>query len=121
MEALVPWTELCSVIEPHYPKAGNGRSPVGLERMLRMYFVQHWSTELSVGMEASTTTLASNASERFRRGRVLIFSAPVISGSVLAHRSNFSTSSGVQFRGATSLARITSSFPQGSSGQEPGH
>jgi len=33
---------LCEVIEPHYPKPGNGRPPVGLERMLRMYFVQHW-------------------------------------------------------------------------------
>ena len=42
MEQLVPWAELCAVIEPHYPKAGNGRPPVGLERMLRMYFVQHW-------------------------------------------------------------------------------
>jgi transposase, IS5 family len=42
MEQVVPWAELCSVIEPHYPKAGNGRPPVGLERMLRMYFVQHW-------------------------------------------------------------------------------
>jgi IS5 family transposase len=42
MEQIVPWQELCSVIEPHYPKAGNGRPPVGLERMLRMYFVQHW-------------------------------------------------------------------------------
>ena len=42
MEAIVPWTALCDVIEPHYPKAGNGRPPVGLERMLRMYFVQHW-------------------------------------------------------------------------------
>jgi len=40
MEQIVPWAELCSVIEPHYPKAGNGRPPVGLERMLRMYFVQ---------------------------------------------------------------------------------
>lgn len=29
------------VIEPHHPKAGNGRPPIGLERMLRMYFVQH--------------------------------------------------------------------------------
>ena len=38
----MPWAELCEVIEPHYPKAGNGRPPVGLERMLRMYFVQHW-------------------------------------------------------------------------------
>jgi IS5 family transposase len=42
MEKVVPWADLCSVIEPHYPKAGNGRPPVGLERMLRMYFVQHW-------------------------------------------------------------------------------
>ena len=42
MEAIVPWAALCAVIEPHYPRAGNGRPPVGLERMLRMYFVQHW-------------------------------------------------------------------------------
>ena len=42
MEQIVPWAALCAVIEPHYPKAGNGRPPVGLERMLRMYFVQHW-------------------------------------------------------------------------------
>ena len=42
MEQVVPWAALCEVIEPHYPKAGNGRPPVGLERMLRMYFVQHW-------------------------------------------------------------------------------
>lgn len=42
MDCIVPWAELCAVIEPHYPKAGNGRPPVGLARMLRMYFVQHW-------------------------------------------------------------------------------
>ena len=42
MERMVPWAALCAVIEPHYPKAGNGRPPIGLERMLRMYFVQHW-------------------------------------------------------------------------------
>ncbi len=42
MERVAPWQALCSVIEPHYPKAGKGRPPVGLERMLRMYFVQHW-------------------------------------------------------------------------------
>ena len=42
MNEIVPWAALCEVIEPHYPKAGNGRPPVGLERMLRMYFVQHW-------------------------------------------------------------------------------
>ncbi len=37
MEQIVPWSALCTVIEPHDPKAGNGRPPVGLERM---YFVQ---------------------------------------------------------------------------------
>jgi IS5 family transposase len=42
MEQVVPWAELCGLIEPHYPKAGNGRRPVGLERMLRIYFLQQW-------------------------------------------------------------------------------
>ena len=41
MEAIVPWSALCEVIEPHYPKAGNGRPPIGLERMLRIHFIQH--------------------------------------------------------------------------------
>src|SRR5439155_24770469 len=29
-------------VEPHYPKPGNGRPPVGVERMLRIYFLQQW-------------------------------------------------------------------------------
>jgi IS5 family transposase len=42
MERVVPWADLVALIEPHYPKAGNGRPPVGLERMLRIYFLQQW-------------------------------------------------------------------------------
>lgn len=42
MESVVPWSELVSVIAPYYPKAGNGRPPLGLERMLRIYFLQQW-------------------------------------------------------------------------------
>jgi transposase, IS5 family len=43
MEQVVPWARLIEVIEPHYPKSGKrGRPPIGLERMLRMYFVQQW-------------------------------------------------------------------------------
>ena len=42
MEQVVPWGELCSLVEPHYPKAGKGRPPVGVERMLRIYFLQQW-------------------------------------------------------------------------------
>jgi IS5 family transposase len=42
MEELVPWQAFCGLIEPHYPRAGNGRPPVGLERMLRMYLIANW-------------------------------------------------------------------------------
>ena len=42
MESLMPWVEFCSLIEPYYPRAGNGRPPVGLERMLRMYCIANW-------------------------------------------------------------------------------
>ena len=43
MEQVAPWSRLTQVIEPFYPKSGKrGRPPLGLERMLRMYFVQQW-------------------------------------------------------------------------------
>jgi transposase, IS5 family len=42
MERVVPWSALCGLIEPVYPKPGNGRPPVGVERMLRIYFLQQW-------------------------------------------------------------------------------
>jgi IS5 family transposase len=42
MNGVVPWAELGRLIEPVYPQAGDGRPPVGLERMLRIYFLQQW-------------------------------------------------------------------------------
>jgi transposase, IS5 family len=42
MNAIVPWTALYDVIRPHYPKGVGGRPPIGLERMLRIHFIQHW-------------------------------------------------------------------------------
>jgi IS5 family transposase len=42
METLMPWQALEQLIEPHYPKAGNGRRPIGLNRMLRMYLISQW-------------------------------------------------------------------------------
>jgi transposase, IS5 family len=42
MNAVMPWERLCSLIEPHYPKPGKGRPPMGLEKMLRIYFLQQW-------------------------------------------------------------------------------
>jgi len=42
MERIVPWSELEGLIEPYYPKGENGRPPMGLSVMLRIYFLQHW-------------------------------------------------------------------------------
>jgi len=40
MEQVVPWSELCGLVEPFYPKGEAGRRPFGLERMLRIYCLQ---------------------------------------------------------------------------------
>jgi IS5 family transposase len=61
MEMLVPWAQFCAVIEPHYPKAGNGRPPVGLERMLRMYLLANW---FNLGDEACEDALYDIAAFR---------------------------------------------------------
>jgi transposase, IS5 family len=42
MDAAIPWERLLGVLEPYYPRAGRGRPPLGLEKMLRIYFLQHW-------------------------------------------------------------------------------
>ena len=45
MDTVMPWRELCEVIEPFYPKPeGAGRPPKELEMMLRIQFLQHWFT-----------------------------------------------------------------------------
>jgi transposase, IS5 family len=42
MEETIPWVDLLAVIEPFYPKGERGRPPMGLERMLPVYFLQQW-------------------------------------------------------------------------------
>ena len=45
MEIVVPWSRLLEQLRPHdYPEAGQGpgRPPIGLELMLRLYFLQQW-------------------------------------------------------------------------------
>lgn len=52
MERVVPWSALCGLIEPHYPRSGRvGRPPIGVERMLRMYFLQQWYSLSDEGLE----------------------------------------------------------------------
>lgn len=51
MDAVIPWKALTGLIEPHYPKAGNGTQPMPLERMLRIHFMQHWFNLSDPAME----------------------------------------------------------------------
>ena len=52
MDQIIPWRDLCKVIKPFYPKPkGAGRPPVGLERMLRIHFLQHWFNLSDPAME----------------------------------------------------------------------
>jgi len=51
MEQVVPWPRLFGLIEPHYPKGERGRPPIGIERMLRIYFLQQWYTLADEALE----------------------------------------------------------------------
>jgi IS5 family transposase len=51
MERVVPWSRLVALIQPHYPTGQRGRPPVGLERMLRIYFLQQWYTLADEALE----------------------------------------------------------------------
>lgn len=51
MERVVPWTALESLVRPYYPKGSNGRPPVGLSAMLRIYFLQQWFNLSDPGAE----------------------------------------------------------------------
>ena len=42
MDAVIPWSTLRALVEPHYTKAGRGRRPISLATMLRVYFLQQW-------------------------------------------------------------------------------
>jgi len=61
MNDIVPWSALCEVIEPYYPRGQGGRPPIGLERMLRMHFVQHW---FNLADQACEEALLDSASLR---------------------------------------------------------
>jgi IS5 family transposase len=59
MNRVIPWEALCAVVEPHYPKKGNGRPPIGLERMLRIHFLQHWFNLADLACEEALYDSAS--------------------------------------------------------------
>ena len=68
MNQVVPWSELLGLVEPFYPKAGNGRQPVGLAIMLRTYFLQQWFSLSDPGMEEVQGLLRPVRSQEFALG-----------------------------------------------------
>ena len=61
MEQVISWTQLLAVVAPRHPKGERGRPPIGLERMLRVYFLQQWYTL------AEDALYDSQALQRFAR------------------------------------------------------
>ena len=59
MDKLIPWTRLENVIEPHYPKPGNGRRPYPLSTMLRIQCMQQWYSLSDEAMEDALYEIAS--------------------------------------------------------------
>ena len=59
MDKLIPWNRLESIIEPHYPKAGNGRRPYPLSTMLRIHSMQQWYSLSDPAMEDALYEIAS--------------------------------------------------------------
>lgn len=60
MERVVPWGRLVALTEPKYPNSGRvGRQPIGLERMLRLYFVQQWLGLSDEGLEDAVVDSAA--------------------------------------------------------------
>ena len=78
MEQVVPWGKLCGLIEPHYPKPGNGRRPNELEKMLRIYLL---STETNEN--EATRFKMSNVSNKEKQYDFIVVGARA-AGSVVA-------------------------------------
>lgn len=51
MDHVMPWSELRTLVAPHYSKGETGRKPVGLDIMLRVYFLQQWFALSDPGVE----------------------------------------------------------------------
>ena len=79
MERVVPWSALCALIEPFYPKPGNGRPPIGIERMLRIYCLQQWFNLSDPAVEealydSSAMRRFVDIAPRLREGRLSVAS-----------------------------------------------
>lgn len=71
MDQVIPWEALTKALEPHYPAPqGAGRRPKGLERMLRIYFMQQWYNLSDPAMEEALYNSRAMRGEGVARGGV---------------------------------------------------
>jgi IS5 family transposase len=56
---VVPWQRLIAAIDPYYLAGKRGRRPIGLERMLRLYFVQQWCSLADEALEVAVSDSAA--------------------------------------------------------------
>ena len=78
MDTVVPWATLLGLVEPHYPKAGNGRRPYALDVMPRIYVLQQWYQLSDPGAEEALYDIQSmRAFARLDLGRDAIPDEPV--------------------------------------------
>jgi IS5 family transposase len=59
MNRILPWSEMCAVVKPHYPTGEAGRVPIPLERMLRIHFLQQWFNLSDPGAEEALYDIIS--------------------------------------------------------------
>ena len=59
MDQVIPWKKLIGIISPYYPRVGNGRHPMPLSMMLRIYFMQQWYSLSDPAMEDSLYDIES--------------------------------------------------------------
>ena len=69
MNAVIPWKELVALIAPQYPTPGRGRTPMPIETMLRIYFLQQWFDLSDPAMEEALYDAAVSRVRGSRRGR----------------------------------------------------
>lgn len=82
MDAVVPWASLLKRIAPHYPKAGNGRQPMALETMLRIYFLQQWLNLSDPAAEDSLYDIESM--RRLSQKRLLLKSGTLVDATIIS-------------------------------------
>ncbi len=73
MNQVVPWDAILALIEPHYPKVGNGRPPYPMATMLRVHLLQNWFGYSDPAMEEAlyeVTALRRFAGLSLTRGRI---------------------------------------------------